>query len=95
MKDLGLDYSFAYCWHVPDNPTPAQAISAQLDSIRKTQALGILPQVVTVSQAWSGWADEGTIWKIPPADFKTLLQQAKQIITTFPGNELGRAAAPG
>lgn len=89
MKDLGLDYTFAYCWHVPDNPTPAQAISAQLDSIRKTQALGILPQVVTVSQAWSGWADEGTIWKIPPADFKTLLQQAKQIITTFPGNELG------
>jgi hypothetical protein len=30
-----------------------------MESIRKTHALSILPQVVTVSQAWSGWRDEG------------------------------------
>jgi hypothetical protein len=89
MKNLGLDYTFAYCWYVPNHPTPEQAITAQLEYIRKTQDLGILPQVVTVSQAWSGWADEGTIWKIPPKDFKTLLQQAKEIIATFPAGELG------
>jgi hypothetical protein len=89
MKRLGLDYTFAYCWHVPNSPTPEKAIAAQIDSITKTQALGILPQVVTVSQAWSGWNDEGSIWKLPPADFKTLLQKAKDIITTFPATELG------
>jgi len=89
MKRLGLDYTFAYCWYVPDNPTPEQAIAAQVDYIKKTQELGIIPQVVTVSQAWSGWADEGTIWKIPPNDFTTLLRRAKEVIATFPANELG------
>lgn len=89
MKSLGLDYTFAYCWHVQNNPTPQQAIDAQMKYIKKTQELGILPQVVTVSQAWSGWNDEGTIWKIPPRDFKGLLQQAKDYIATFPAQELG------
>lgn len=89
MKQLGLDYTFAYCWHVQNNPTPAQAISAQMSYIRKTQQLGVLPQVVTVSQAWSGWRDEGSIWKIPPTDFETLLRQAKDFIATLPKKELG------
>jgi len=89
MKSLGLDYTFAYCWYVPNNPTPETAVKAQMDNIRKTQELGILPQVVTVSQAWSGWADEGTIWKIPPTQFEGLLKQAKDFISTFPASELG------
>lgn len=38
---------------------PAASVQSQMESIRKTQALNILPQVVTVSQAWSGWPDEG------------------------------------
>ncbi len=89
MKSLGLDYTFAYCWHIPNNPSPEKAIATQMEYIKKTQELGILPQVVTVSQAWSGWADEGSIWKIPPKDFKTLLQQAKDYIATFPFSQLG------
>jgi hypothetical protein len=89
MKQLGLDYTFAYCWHIPNSPTPQQAIKAQMQSIRRTQELGILPQVVTVSQAWSGWRDEGSIWKIPPSGFETLLQQAKDFIATLPSAELG------
>jgi hypothetical protein len=89
MKQLGLDYSFAYCWHVTNNPTPEQAIQTQMQYIRKTQELGILPQVVTVSQAWSGWRDEGSIWKIPPREFETLLGRAKEFIATLPPAELG------
>ncbi len=89
MKQLGLDYTFAYCWHVPNSPTPQQAIDAQMRSIHKTQELGILPQVVTVSQAWSGWHDEGSIWKIPPRDYETLLRQAKDFVATLPPSELG------
>lgn len=80
MRSIGLDYTFAYCWHVPDSPTPPQAIAAQMASIRQTQELNILPQVVTVSQAWSGWRDEGSIWKIPPTEFADLLRQAQQFI---------------
>jgi len=89
MKRLGLDYTFAYCWHVNNNPTPQQAIDAQMASIRRTQELGILPQVVTVSQAWSGWRDEGSIWKIPPHDYARLLRQAKEFVAALPADQLG------
>jgi hypothetical protein len=89
LKSLGLDYVFAYCWYVPNNPTPQQSIDTQMGYIRKTQELGILPQVPTVSQAWSGWADEGTVWKIPPKDFGRLLTQARDFAQTLPKEELG------
>ena len=89
MKRLGLGYTFAYCWHVPGSPKPERAIATQMDYIRKTQKLGILPQVVTVSQGWSGWRDEGSIWTIPPGDYETLLRKAKDFIATLPPGELG------
>ena len=90
MRQMGLDYSFAYCWHVWNNPTPDEAIRAQLEYMRGIQALEILPQVPTVSQAWSGWHDEGTIWKIPPAEFATLLRETEGFMATLPAEELGR-----
>jgi hypothetical protein len=89
MKQLGLDYTFAYCWHVQNNPLPEQAITAQMQSIRKTQELGIIPQIVTVSQGWSGWRDEGSIWKIPPKEYEGLLRQAKDFISCLSAGELG------
>jgi len=89
MKNLGLDYTFAYCWHVQNNPDPARAIATQMDYLKRTQDLGVLPQVVTVSQGWSGWHDEGSIWKIPPAEYKTLLQKAKEFVRTMPAGQLG------
>jgi len=89
LKQLGLDYTFAYCWHVADNPTPQEAIEAQMESMHKIQELGIIRQTPTVSQAWSGWRDEGSIWKIPPADFETLLQKASDFMATLPPDELG------
>ncbi len=89
MKQMGLDYSFAYCWHVQNNPTPVQAIDAQLKSMEEIQKLGIMPQVPTVSQAWSGWRDEGSIWKLPPTDFETLLRRTDEFMTRLPATELG------
>ncbi len=89
MKNLGLDYTFAYCWHVNGNPDPARAIATQLDCLAKTREMAILPEVVTVSQGWSGWHDEGSIWKIPPAQYKELLEKAKAMVRTFPASELG------
>lgn len=88
MKTLGLDYTFAYCWPVPGSPQPEQAVAAQMGYIRKTQELGILPQVVTVSQAWSGWRDEGSIWKIPPDGFERLLREAGEFVETLPKDQL-------
>ena len=54
MKQLGLDYTFAYCWHVQGNPSPEQAIAAQLDYIDKTRRMGILPEVVTCPKDGAG-----------------------------------------
>lgn len=88
LKSLGLDYSFAYCWHVQNSPTPQEAIDAQMAYIRSTQELGVLPQVVTVSQGWSGWKDEGSIWTIPPTEFETLLRQAKGFVEKLPKDQL-------
>jgi hypothetical protein len=88
MKSIGLDYTFAYCWHVQNSPSPQQAIDAQIHYIKTTQELNIIPQVVTVSQGWSGWKDEGSIWTIPPTEFETLLRQAKGFVETLPEDQL-------
>jgi len=89
LKRLGLDYSFAYCWYIHDHPEPSRAIDTQMEYIRKTQELGILPQVVTVSQGWTGWRNEGSVWRIPPLDFEVLLRRAKEFVSTLPEEELG------
>ncbi|MDR0870872.1 MAG: glycoside hydrolase family 99-like domain-containing protein [Planctomycetaceae bacterium] len=90
-KRIGLDYTFAYCWYVPNSPPPNVVIDTQLDYLKKTQAMhSIIPQVATLSQAWSGWRDEGTIWKLPPKDYETLLQKGKEFIeTNIAKDELG------
>jgi hypothetical protein len=91
FKTLGLDYVFAYCWHVGGSPDPMRAINTQLHYIQEVQKhRSILPQVITVSQGWSGWRDEGSIWKLPPDDFETLLRKGKEFIeTNIPKDELG------
>ena len=90
-KNLGLDYVFAYCWYVPGSPAPQKAIDTQLSYIQEVQKhRDIMPQVVTLTQGWSGWKDEGTIWKLPPEDYENLLRKGKEFIeTNIPKNELG------
>jgi hypothetical protein len=90
MRRLGLDYTFAYCWHMSkDNLTHDEIIAEQMRRIRGTRELGILPQVVTVSQAWSGWHNEGVIWKLPPDRFEDLMRQARDFTAASPREQLG------
>jgi acetyl esterase/lipase len=84
-KDMGFDYTFAYVWPIYK---PEQAVAMQLDYIRKTRDLNILPEVVTVSQGWTGWRNEGPPYRIPPAEFESLLRQAKDILATMPQQSL-------
>ena len=80
-KNLGLDYVFQYCWHVGDSPAPDKAIETQMRYINEVQKhRDIIPQIVTLTQGWSGWRDEGSIWKLPPADYETLLRKGKEFI---------------
>ena len=89
MAALGLDASYAYCWYLPSSPAADDAAARQLDLIRATRDRAVLPQVVTVSQGWSGWHDEGTVWSIPPARFEGLLRDAKEIAQALPKDQLG------
>lgn len=84
FKNLGLDYSFAYCWPINNSPAPYEAIGRQMSAIKSLDRSGILPQSVTVSQAWSGWRDEGSLWKLPPEEFEVLLRRAKAYIESRP-----------
>jgi hypothetical protein len=88
MRDLGIDASFAYCWHLPGSPDPDAAVAGQLAAIRAVRDRGVLPQVVTVSQGWSGWHDEGTVWSVPPDRFERLLREAKAIAADAPQDSL-------
>ncbi len=88
---MGLDYVFEYCWYVHDSPPPEVVIEKQMEQIQAMQdKRGIIPQIVTLSQAWSGWQDEGSIWKLPPNDFEKLLRLGKEFVEkNIPENELG------
>ena len=90
-SDIGFDYMFQYCWHVGNSPKPDVAITSQMNQIAKMHSLhDIIPMIVTMTQAWSGWGDESSIWKLPPAEFEILLRKGKEFIqNNFPKNELG------
>ncbi len=85
---LGMDASFPYCLSAPDKATPDQIIDAQFKYDFQASVLGILPKITTVSQAWSGWQDEGPLWKLPPTGFETLLRKAKDLVKAQPANSL-------
>ncbi|MEN8193517.1 MAG: glycoside hydrolase family 99-like domain-containing protein [Bacteroidota bacterium] len=88
MENMGLDYSFAYCWHVENSPSPQEAIDTQMQKIKTIQEIGVLPQITTLSQGWSGWRDEGSIWTIPPKEFETLLLRGKAFVENLPKEQL-------
>lgn len=89
LKTLGVNYVFPYCWYIPNNPTPPQAVAAQVQDIHEQAGLHILPTIVTVSEGWTGWHDEGTMWRLPPREYKTLLEKAKSFVATQSSDELG------
>ncbi len=85
-KEMGFDYIFEYCLPVADVAHP---VATQLSLLQKMRETSPLPQIVTVSQGWSGWHDEGPNYHLPPAQFEELLRGAKAIIETMPAHELG------
>lgn len=88
IRDLGLDAVFAYVLGGPDRGTPEEIIRAQIDYTRKAGALKIIPTIATASQAWSGWADEGPLWKLPPSGFEELLRREKAYVQSQPAGSL-------
>ncbi|MGQ9732111.1 MAG: LamG-like jellyroll fold domain-containing protein [Candidatus Zipacnadales bacterium] len=93
MADEGLDYAFAYCWPVANNPAPHVAIEAQEAYWRKWLDMGIIPGLVTLSQGWDSTPWHGkssTVWKLSPGEFRSLCERAKAFMDALPEGHLGR-----
>jgi hypothetical protein len=91
MVDEGLDYGFQYCWPVGGQPTPDVAVKAQDSYMREWQRLNIIPGVMTASMGWDprAWYTTDAYWRLPPADFKRVLENTKAFMATVPKDQLG------
>jgi hypothetical protein len=100
MKQIGLDYSFAYHWptfagaeFMPAGlkPDPQQLIGGQ-ERCWRSEAREALPNIVTVSMGWDsapwGFACTRTQWRLTPAQFRTLCQRAKALLDDRPTDDL-------
>ncbi len=91
MLAEGLDYSFAYCWPVGGQPTPDVAVDTQESIWKEWQRLNILPGLLTASMGWDPrpWYTTDQYWRLPPADFKRVLERAKTSMDALPAEQLG------
>ncbi len=82
IKDMGMDYTFAYCWPISGEPAPAKAVEEQVRIWKNRRDMNNLPSLVTVSMGWnpSPWYPTRNRWRLPPSYFKTLCEDAKQFI---------------
>ena len=92
MKDLGIDYSFAYHWptfarapYMPPGQKPGtiQVMDGQ-EKCWQAQSKGALPNITTVSVGWDStpWksAYSKAQWRLTPDEFKTLCQRARVFV---------------
>lgn len=91
MVDEGLDYSFSYCWPLPNNPTPDEAIRAQQNIWEKRRQLNVLPDILTLSMGWDStpWHPTFSAWHLPPDDFRRLCEWSKSAMAKMPADSLG------
>ncbi|MCX7048899.1 MAG: glycoside hydrolase family 99-like domain-containing protein [Candidatus Sumerlaeota bacterium] len=92
LVDESIDYSFAYCWPVPNDPTPQVAIQTQEDYFKQHRESAIIPEVLTLAMGWDStpWHPTTTHWYLPPRDFQTLCERAKAHMAAQPEGTLGR-----
>ena len=89
LTAAGVDATFAYHWHLGDNPDPATAIERQMTYYQKAREFNLIPPIMTASMGWTGWRNEGSMWRIPPDGYQSLLEQIKNVNATLPTNSLG------
>lgn len=90
MRDLGLDYSFSYCWPIPDDPDGPTAIAAQERFWKVRKDLGILPDLLTVSMGWDStpWHHSFSKWRLTPGEFETACRKADAFMGALPADNL-------
>ncbi|HOZ48791.1 MAG TPA: glycoside hydrolase family 99-like domain-containing protein [Candidatus Hydrogenedentes bacterium] len=90
MVDLGLDYSFSYCWPVPDDPDGPTAIAAQERYWQVRKDFGIIPDLLTVSMGWDStpWHYSYSKWRLTPDEFATACRKADAFMNSLPADSL-------
>ncbi|MEX1116619.1 MAG: autotransporter-associated beta strand repeat-containing protein [Akkermansiaceae bacterium] len=97
LKDAGMDYSSAY--HIPtfmgtlSNQTPtASEVIGDHQQVWDAQQLGVIPNLVTVSSGWNSepWGNSvsSTKWRLNPANYTTVLRNAKTELMSRSGSGL-------
>ncbi|OPZ25474.1 MAG: hypothetical protein BWZ02_02444 [Lentisphaerae bacterium ADurb.BinA184] len=99
LRQAGADMAFAYCWHTPQRrPTAAEAIAHQLAALRAWREAAVLPFMATATVGWdplpwqqpqnpkAPWLHPETMtrWKLPPADWRSLLLDVKAFMDAEP-----------
>jgi hypothetical protein len=90
MADLGLDYSFSYCWPVADDPDGPAAIAAQEKFWQARKELKVLPDLLTVSMGWDStpWSPSFSKWRLTPAEFEIACRKADAFADALPKDSL-------
>jgi len=100
----GLDYAFAYGWHMQVNGSPPeQIIRSQLFSMTRWQNWGQIPLLPTASMGWDPrpWQRPDPFqdayypptmirWQLNPSDYRTLLVRIRKLMADLPEDSLGR-----
>ena len=88
MKEIGVDYCYAYTWITPDVNVQRQNNIAQRDAAAAEQ-FGMLP---SISMGWDreAWGVHDGGW-VPMGDYRTLLQRTRDdLMPSLPVDSLGR-----
>ena len=92
LVDLGMDYSFAYCWPLPGSPSSSQAVEMQEAIWSERRELNVLPEMINVSMGWDSrpWHPSASIWRHTPADFAEVCKRALAATRAYPEGSLSR-----
>ena len=88
MKEMGVDYCYAYTWGTPDVNVQRQRNMTQCDAAA-AEHFGMLP---SISMGWDreAWGVHDGGW-VPMADYRALLQWTRdELMPSQPADSLGR-----
>jgi len=92
LVDLGLDYSFAYCWPLLGSPSSSRAVAMQDTIWRERREMNIIPEMINVSMGWDSrpWHPSASIWRHTPTDFAEACKRALAATRAYPEGSLSR-----
>ncbi len=100
LKNAGMEYIYAY--HVPtfgqvmsgssDTYTASEIIVGHKTYWKNQAQYASLPNILTVSMGWNsapwGYMTSKKMWRLTPAEYKSVLQEAKNAMDAYPQDKI-------